>query len=168
MSRVAAFVALVLLVFWPLTHRATAMAPNPKKEPPPVPAPTREYPRANDPAAGRHLFTPEEMITIRAYFRTNPLPAPAEPPPGKKTKSLPPGLQKKVERGGELPPGWQKKVVRGEVLDAQVYGHSRPLPPDLMKRLPPQPGGTIVITVEGKVVRLLEATLTILDVFDLI
>jgi hypothetical protein len=37
-----------------------------------------------------------------------------------------------------------------------------------MKRLPPQPAGTIVITVQGKVVRLVEATLTILDVFDLI
>ncbi len=168
MSRVAAFVGFALLVFWPLTHRAMAMAPNPKKEPPSVPAPTRESPRPDDPAAGRHLFTSEETLTIRAYFGTNPLPAPAEPPPGKKPKPLPPGLQKKVDRGGELPPGWQKKVIRGEVLDARVYRHSLPLPPDLMKRLPPQPGGTIVITVEGKVVRLLEATLTILDVFDLI
>lgn len=25
-------------------------------------------------------------------------------------KSLPPGLQKKLERGGELPPGWKKKI----------------------------------------------------------
>ena len=83
-------------------------------------------------------------------------------------KSLPPGLQKKVERGGELPPGWQKKVARGEVMDAEVYAHSRPLPPELLKRLPPQPRGTIVVTIEGKVVRLLEATLTILDVFDLL
>lgn len=83
-------------------------------------------------------------------------------------KTLPPGLQKKVERGRELPPGWQKKIARGEVLDARVYGHSRPLPPELLKRLPPQPSGTVVITVEGKVVRLIEATLTILDVFDLL
>ncbi len=168
MARVAAFVAFVLLVLWPLAHRATAMAPKPKKEPPPVPAPTHESSRADEPAAGRHLFTPEETLTIRAYFGTDPIPAPMEPPHGKKTKPLPPGLQKKVERGGELPPGWQKKVVRGEVLDARVYGHSRPLPPDLMKRLPSQPAGTIVITVQGKVVRLVEATLTILDVFDLI
>ena len=31
-------------------------------------------------------------------------------------KKLPPGLMKKLERGGELSPGWQKKVARGEVL----------------------------------------------------
>ncbi len=83
-------------------------------------------------------------------------------------KTLPPGLRKKVERGKELPPGWQKKIERGEVIDAQVYAHSRPLPPELRKRLPPPPPGTIVVTVEGKVVRLMEATLTILDVFDLL
>jgi hypothetical protein len=35
-----------------------------------------------------------------------------------KKKKLPPGLQKKLARGGELPPGWQTKVRRGEVLDA--------------------------------------------------
>ena len=39
----------------------------------------------------------------------------------KKQKSLPPGLQKKLARGGELPPGWQKKVARGEVLDMALY-----------------------------------------------
>jgi hypothetical protein len=168
MARTAAFITLVLLVFWTFTIRAMAMAPNPKKESPPVSPPTREPARAVEPATGRYLFTPEETITIRGYFRSGSLPAPAEPTPGKKMKTLPPGLQKKVERGGELPPGWQKKIARGEVLDAQVYGHSRPLPPDLLKRLPPQPSGTIVITIEGKVVRLLEATLTILDVFDLL
>ena len=168
MSRAAAFITLGLLVFWTLTIRAMAMAPNPKKETPPVPASTKGPARTETPATARHLFTPEETITIRTYFRSSPLPAPAEPPPGKKMKTLPPGLQKKVARGGELPPGWQKKIARGEVLDARVYGHSRPLPPELLKRLPPQPSGTVVITVEGKVVRLIEATLTILDVFDLL
>jgi hypothetical protein len=38
-----------------------------------------------------------------------------------KKKALPPGLKKKVERGGELPPGWQKKVAKGEVLDRDLY-----------------------------------------------
>ena len=168
MSRAAAFITLVLLASWTLTIRAMAMAPNPKKETPPVSTPTQEPARTGDKATGRYLFTPEEMFTIRGYFRDSPMPATAESAPGKKKKTLPPGLQKKVERGGELPPGWQKKIARGEVLDAQVYRHSRPLPPELSKRLPPQPSGTIVITVEGKVVRLVEATLTILDVFDLL
>lgn len=168
MARAAAFITSVLLVSWSLTIPAKAMAPNPKKETTPVPAPTQGPARTEDPATGRSRFTPEEMVTIRTYFRSGPVPAPAEPPPGKNMKTVPPGLQKKVERGGELPPGWQKKLARGEVLDARVYAQSRPLPSELLKRLPPQPGGTVVITVEGKVVRLVEATLTILDVFDLL
>ena len=40
-------------------------------------------------------------------------------------KSLPPGLQKKVARGGQLPPGWQKKM--------------QPFPVDLERRLGPLP-----------------------------
>ena len=161
-------ITVVLLVISTLTIRAMAMAPNPKKETAPSRVPTQAPARAEAPATGKYLFTPDETITIRGYFRTSPPPAPAKSTYGKKKKTLPPGLEKKVDRGGELPPGWQKKVARGEVLDAGIYAHSRPLPPELVKRLPPQPRGTIVVTIEGKVVRLLEATLTILDVFDLL
>ena len=168
MARTAAFITLVLLIFSTLTIRAMAMAPNPKKETAPSPIPTQTPARAEDAATGKYLFTPDETIAIRGYFRTSPPPAPAESSHGKKMKTLPPGLKKKVERGGELPPGWQKKVARGEVIDAGVYARSRPLPPELVKRLPPPPRGTIVVTIEGKVVRLMEATLTILDVFDLL
>lgn len=169
MTRTTAFITLVLLVLSTLTIRAMAMAPNPKKETAPSPIPVKAPAHTENPATGKYLFTPEETIVIRGYFRTNHSPAPAESPHGgKKMKKLPPGLQKKVERGGELPPGWQKKIARGEVINAEVYARSRPLPPELLKRLPPQPRGTIVVTIEGKVVRLLEATLTILDVFDLL
>lgn len=35
--------------------------------------------------------------------------------PGK-DHGLPPGLQKKVERGESLPPGWQRKLDRGDRL----------------------------------------------------
>ena len=168
MARLAIFLTAALLIFSTLTVRAMAMAPNPKKETAPAPIPTRTPARAKDPATGKYLFTPDETIAIRGYFRTDPPPAPAELSYGKKKKTLPPGLKKKIERGGELPPGWQKKVARGEVIDARVYAHSHPLPPELLKRLPPQPHGTVVVTIEGKVVRLMEATLTILDVFDLL
>lgn len=87
----------------------------------------------------------------------------------KKTKSkpLPPGLAKKVERGGQLPPGWQKKVVVGQRLEREVYCQAKPLPPEVAVKLPPPPKGTAVIVVQGKVVRLIEATLEILDVFDI-
>ena len=85
-----------------------------------------------------------------------------------KKKALPPGLRKKMARGGDLPPGWQKKIIRGKVLDAETYKYAVHVPHDLIKRLPPQPEGTVLIKVEGKIVRLLKATGTILDVFDVI
>ena len=34
-------------------------------------------------------------------------------------------------------------------------------------KLPPAPDGTVLVKVEGKVIRLYEATRTILDVFDI-
>ncbi len=42
-------------------------------------------------------------------------------------RNLPPGLQKKVARGGQLPPGWQKKF--------------EPFPVEVERRLPPVPDG---------------------------
>jgi hypothetical protein len=100
-----------------------------------------------------------EQETIRRYFYSHPQ-------KGKKHKSLPPGLQKKAARGKELPPGWQMKIARGEVLDAEVWQHAMYLPYELTKTLPPAPEGTVLIRVEGKVIRLYEATRIILDVFD--
>lgn len=41
-------------------------------------------------------------------------------------KSLPPGLQKKVARGGQLPPGWQKKL---EPFPVELEHRLAPLPP---------------------------------------
>ncbi len=87
--------------------------------------------------------------------------------PGKKKKRLPPGLAKKVARGEGLPPGWQKKVARGEVMDQDLYLLSAPVPPRIVYELPPQPAGTVLVVLQGKVVRLLQATREILDVFDL-
>jgi len=168
MANAAAVITSFLLAFCLLIGQASAMAPAPRKESAPPPPLAQAPARAVEKAEGKFPFTHEETVAIRDYFRTAPPPAQPGPPPGKKMKELPPGLQKKVERGGELPPGWQKKIARGEVIDPRVYAHSRPLPPELVKRLPPYPRGTVVVTIEGKVVRLMEATLTILDVFDLL
>ena len=81
--------------------------------------------------------------------------------------NLPPGLQKKVARGGTLPPGWEKRLQKGEVIDDEVYQHAGPVPESISVRLPPMPEGAIEVKIEGKVVRLIEATRTILDVFDI-
>ena len=82
---------------------------------------------------------------------------------GKKQKPLPPGLQKKVDRGGQLPPGWQKKVAKGEVLDADMYEVSDDLPPGILRQLE-NIEGTSVRQVEDRVVRILDSTGEILDV----
>ena len=74
---------------------------------------------------------------------------------------------RKVTRGAKLPPGWQKKIVRGEVLPETVYRQAQPLPEVVIRQLPPPPAGTILVTLDGKVLRLLEATRTIVDVFEL-
>jgi hypothetical protein len=85
---------------------------------------------------------------------------------GKEGEGLPPGLQKKVDRGGSLPPGWEKKVCKGEILTTEVYEQCRPLPQEVTVKLRTPPPGTILVTIGGKVARILTATREILDVFD--
>src|SRR5689334_2665464 len=87
---------------------------------------------------------------------------------GKKAKSLPPGLAKKVARGGRLPPGWEKKVVVHAIMPPEVFKECHPLPQEIVVKLPAPPVGAITVAVEGKVVRLMEATREILDVFDVL
>jgi len=110
------------------------------------------------------VFSPSERDIIHTYVKSCTV---AEGP-GKKPKGLPPGLAKKVARGGELPPGWQKKCVRGQIMPKEVFKVCHPLPRELVVKLPPPPPGTILVTIEGKVVRLAKATLEILDVFDVL
>lgn len=83
-----------------------------------------------------------------------------------KQKALPPGLAKKVARGGELPPGWKKKLARGEVLPQEVYDAGKPVAPELKKQLPPEKAGEVTVQVEDKIVRVVEKTRKITDVID--
>jgi hypothetical protein len=64
--------------------------------------------------AVRMVFGADDLRQIRRYY------AP-------RFSNLPPGLQKKVARGGSLPPGWQKKM--------------EPFPVALERGLPPLPAG---------------------------
>lgn len=84
-----------------------------------------------------------------------------------KEKKLPPGLRMKLERGGELPPGWQKKVARGEVMDAEVYSHSYSLPDEIRRRMPRDIDGTSIRRIDDRIVRVMDATRTVLDVYYL-
>ena len=86
---------------------------------------------------------------------------------GGKAKPLPPGLQKKLARGGELPPGWQKKLARGEVVDGQVWSQSRRLPPELLGRLGAMPPDTEIRYIEDKVYRVIRDSREIIDILGL-
>lgn len=76
-------------------------------------------------------------------------------PPG----GLPPGLEKKVERGGDLPPGWEKKLRVGEVLDDEIYRHARVI-------IPVDDEGIATIEIEGHRLKLGVDTRRIIDILD--
>lgn len=78
--------------------------------------------------------------------------------------SLPPGLQKKVARGSKLPPGWQKKLQKGQRLPDSLYYNSQRLPS--YEGIRPIDGVSDVI-IDNEVVRVIDATQTILDVFGI-
>ena len=84
----------------------------------------------------------------------------------KSKKKLPPGLQKKVDRGGELPPGWKKKLEVGTVLDPEVDKAAVSLPEDILSRLPDIPEGTEILQVGDEIIRVIESTREVVDIFD--
>lgn len=76
-----------------------------------------------------------------------------------KEKPLPHGLQKKAAKGEPLPPGWQKKLVKGEILEVEIYRHGEIV-------VPVDRHGLVTLRIEGKLVRLLDATREIVEVFE--
>lgn len=76
-----------------------------------------------------------------------------------KEKKLPPGLEKKVESGKSLPPGWQKKLAVGETLDEGVYKHGKIVATDSDK-------GLIMISAEGKLIKVIENTREIIEIME--
>lgn len=72
-------------------------------------------------------------------------------------KGLPPGLQKKVAEGRSLPPGWQKKLAVGHHLERDIYSHGHIIEP--VDRY-----GYVTIEIEDRRLRLLAATLEIIEI----
>src|SRR5262245_29981880 len=106
----------------------------------PVPELTRNTPE--------YSFGPAQERLIREWFssRSNY----SNLPPGlAKRDSLPPGLQRQLQRNGTLPPGLQKRV--------------QPLPYALEQQLPPVLGGMRRVILSGNVILLEEATARIID-----
>lgn len=76
-----------------------------------------------------------------------------------KSGALPPGLQKKVQRGESLPPGWKKKLQKGATIERAVYDQGTIIKPvDAV--------GVITIKVDGKIIRLIRATREIVDILQ--
>ena len=70
-------------------------------------------------------FSPHDQQVVRDYFRVN-------------TNNLPPGLAK---RGGSLPPGLEKQLQKKGTLPPGLEKRIEPLPLELERRLPPLPSG---------------------------
>jgi len=73
---------------------------------------------------------------------------------------LPPGLQKKAQRGQPLPPGWQKKLKRGERLDRRVYEQ------EAVIIAPRDRDGLVTVRLDGKLVRVMDKTMEIVDILN--
>ncbi|MCU4677691.1 hypothetical protein N7931_18940 [Catenovulum sp. 2E275] len=74
-------------------------------------------------------------------------------------QDLPPGLQKKYNKGKPLPPGWQKKLNRGDILDRDIYARGNVV-------VPLGQDGSITIEVDGTLLRLHEKTREIIDILQ--
>ena len=68
-----------------------------------------------------------KMLLKGVLLVTALLPAAVMAGPPSSDSGLPPGLQKKVDRGESLPPGWQKKLDyhRGDYLDRHLMDYGR-------------------------------------------
>jgi hypothetical protein len=114
------------------------------------------------PWVGRNVAISEsERHVIRAYVFGR-----VDASKGGKFNGVPQGLARKVSWSNKLPLGWEKHCVRGQVLPSEVHKHCQPLPHDIIVKLPPPPPGTVLLAVDGKVVRVAYPTYEILDLFN--
>ena len=96
----------------------------------------RGFDRRNHAASGCY-FQPHDAGIITRYY------AP-------RYRELPPGLQKKVSRGGNLPPGWEKRM--------------QPLPVTVEQQLVPLPSGYRRGYLDGYAVVFSAKTQVVIDV----
>lgn len=104
--------------------------------------------------SGVQVFSKAEREAVLNYYSMH-------------SQVLPPGLSRKVARGGNLPPGWQKKIAKGEVLSSDIYKHAESVPEDIMISLPSMAPGTSLVRIDNRIVKVVDATKTIIDVINL-
>lgn len=97
-------------------------------------------------------FSDGEVSIIRAYYRDHAAPHNGKNKGNKngRNKTLPPGIQKNLQRGKQLPPGIARQA----------------LPAGLITQLPPPPKGFERIELSGKVLLVEIATQVIHDVLE--
>jgi hypothetical protein len=93
------------------------------------------------------VFTDAEVSIIRAWYRDQAAPQGGN---NTKTKGLPPGIAKNLQRGKPLPPGIAKQT----------------LPSGLIDLLPPPPRGYERVILSGKVLLVEVMTQVIYDVLE--
>jgi hypothetical protein len=78
-------------------------------------------------------------------------------------RTLPPGLAKKLKRGGELPRGWQTKVRVGQPIPYEYLRYAEAVPPRLESQLSAGPIGSKVLQIADRVIRIEAGTNMVLD-----
>ena len=78
---------------------------------------------------------------------------------GKKAQhgGLPPGLQKKADRGQPLPPGWQKKISQGAILEVDLFHRAHIIDPV-------EAVGILTLRLEDKILKVHEKTRKIIEI----
>lgn len=111
-------------------------------------------------AERRREFSDEERDILEAWQR-------GEARGGQGGRKLPPGLQKKVDRGGELPPGWKRKIEIGAVLDDEIEAKAETLPEEILRRLPEVANqDTEIMRIGDEIVRVMEDSREIVDILS--
>lgn len=156
--------------YWPPPHPGLPPSRRPLPPPPVVVVQRSEYPRPRPRAPGVEVvITAREREIIERYVRSCENEE-RDHPHGKRKgwrgRGLPPGLAKKVDQGRPLPPGWERGLVKGAIMPVEIYQQCHSLPAEVVVQLPPMPSGTIIVAVDGRIVRLIQATRMILDVFE--
>lgn len=111
-------------------------------------------------AERRRKFSEEEREVLEGWQR-------GEARGGRSDGRLPPGLQKKVDRGGELPPGWKRKIEIGTVLDDEIEANAESLPAEILRRLPEAANqDTEIMRIGDEIVRVMEDSREIVDILS--
>jgi len=94
----------------------------------------------------KHYFSNRDQGRVSEYYKT-----------------LPPGLAKKLRRGGGLPHGWQTKIRIGQPIPYEYLRYAQAVPYRLETQLSAGPIGSKVLQIADRVVRIEAGTNMVLD-----